>query len=277
MNRAGEQFPRKLWRRGVLASITALCLVFFLTITAFAGSVSISDQAGVLNASQIRSAASSLRYPLNIYTVNNFSGSTSSFDQRAASHVTNGNIVISISTNLQHVTIQYGRNVPLNNATANNAVSAFISSYKSNHDYTSATTSSIYSLESSLGSSGSGGQTSSGGSNIFGISARCLVGLIILGVLLFFVLRRNRNRPQYANQNYGQPYPPNYGPQYPQYPSNYGQGNYPQQNQGVNPLVAGGLGAAAGGLLGYELGKQQGEREARDEGNYGGGDGGNFG
>jgi hypothetical protein len=281
MKRTGEQCRQKLWLRGTLASIAALCLVFLLTATVLASSVNISDQAGVLNASQIRNAASSLKYPLNVYTVNNFYGSTSSFDQRAAGHVTSHNlIVISISTNLGHIYIARGKDVPLNNSDINNAVNAFISSYKGNHDYTPATVSAIYSLENASGSSAPGGN--SGG--FLGIGTGCLVGLLILGVLLFFVLRRRRNRPPSINQNYGQPYPPNYGQSYPPnygqpYPPNYPQ-NYPQ-NQGMNPWAAGGLGAAAGGLLGYELGKQQGEREAGDQGggggDFGGGAGGDFG
>src|SRR5262249_51488637 len=142
---------QKLWKRGVVASIAGLALVFLFTVTtAFAGSVNISDQAGVLNQSQIRNAASSLQYPLSIYTVNNFYGSTASFDQRAATHATSNLIVISISTNLQHVSILYGPSVPLSNYDTTNAVRAFISSYQSSGNYTSATVSSIYSLQSSL-------------------------------------------------------------------------------------------------------------------------------
>src|SRR2546430_5412194 len=45
----------------------------------------------------------------------------------------------------------------------------------------------------------------------------------------------------------------------------------------MNPLAAGGLGAAAGGLLGYALGKGAGEREAREEQDYSGGDQGSYG
>src|SRR5436305_9816412 len=132
MKRAGAQFPRKLWRQGVLASIAALCLTFLLTVVVFAGDVGFSDQAGVLNQAQIRNAAGSLRYPLNIYTVNNFTGTTNAFDQRAASHITSNNIVISISTNLQHVSIQYAKNDPLRTSGTDIAVNAFISRCKSN-------------------------------------------------------------------------------------------------------------------------------------------------
>jgi hypothetical protein len=245
-------------------------------MTALAETVNISDRAGVLDASQIRNAASGLKYPLTIYTMSSYSGSKSSFNQDTAKNTTRNSIVIAITTNLNNTNLGYmyiahGKDVPLSNADGENAVSAFTNSYNSNRSYNTATVNSINSLKNSL--------SSSGGSSILGFAGVCLVGLLVLG-LLFFLLRRNRNRLQYANTSYGPPAPPpSYGPSYPPnygqpYPPNYGQ------NQGVNPWVAGGLGAAAGGFIGYELGKSQGEREAREAGYYGGsggGAGGDFG
>jgi hypothetical protein len=278
-----KQISRKLWRRGVLASISALCLFMLFALPAFASTVSISDQASVLDQSRVRNAASSLVYPLNIYTVNNFSGSTGSFDQRTTSHLTSSNlIVISISTNLHHMAVVYGKSVPLGNGGADSAKNAFISSYQNNPgDYTAATVSSIQSLESTLGSSssspnGEGNTASRGGVSVFALAGGCLIGLLLLGGLFFLIARSARRRsrgffnrpPQYIDPNYGQGYPPNYDP-------NYGPG-YPQRS-GMNPWAAGGLGAAAGGLLGYELGKEAGESEARRDEDYSNGGGGNFG
>lgn len=290
MNNQSKQVSRKLWRRGVLASISAFCLFLLLALPAFASTVSISDQAGVLDQARVRSAASSLGYPLNIYTVNNFSGSTSSFDQRTASHLTSSNlIVISISTNLHHMAVVYGKSVPLGNGGADSAKNAFVNSYQNNPgDYTAATISSIQSLESTLGSSSSGthgeGNTAGSGISAFALVGGCLIGLLILGGLFFLITRGARRRgggffnrqPQYIDPNYGQGYAPNYDP-------NYGPGPGYQQRGGMNPWAAGGLGAAAGGLIGYELGKEAGEHEARrDEGynnggNFGGGSSGDFG
>ncbi|HEY0755401.1 MAG TPA: hypothetical protein VGD98_15695 [Ktedonobacteraceae bacterium] len=283
MKNPSKQISRKLWRRGALASISALCLCMLFALPALASTVSISDQAGVLDQSRVRNAASSLAYPLNIYTVNNFNGSTSSFDQRTTSHLTSSNLlVISISTNLHHMAVVYGKSVPLGNGGADSAKNAFISSYQSNPgDYTAATVSSIQSLESTLGSSGSnsngaGNATSTSGVSVFAIVIGCLIGLLLLGGLFFLITRSARRRgrgflnrpPQYVDPNYGQGYPPNYDP-------NYGPG-YPQRS-GVNPWVAGGLGAAAGGLLGYELGKEAGENDVRRDDDYSNGGGGNFG
>ena len=254
-----------------------------VALPVFASTVSISDQASVLDQARVRSAASSLGYPLNVYTVNNFSGSTGSFDQRAASHVTSSNlIVISISTNLHHMAVVYGKNVPLGHGGATSAKNAFVSSYQNNPgDYTAATISSIQSLEGTLGSSssstnGEGNTVNSGGFSALALIGGCLIGLLILGGLLFLIVRATRRRgggffhrsPQYVDPNYGQGYPPNYN-------QNYGPGY--QQRSGMNPWAAGGLGAAAGGLLGYELGKEAGEREGRSDEDYSNGGGGNFG
>ena len=318
MRMTGTQFTRKLWRQVALASSAALYLVLILAVTAFASNVIISDQAGVLNQSQIRKAASSLRYPVAVYTVNGFSGSTQQFNQRATNTLNNhpNMIVIAIDTSKRYLFVTRGRDVPLTSTDTADARQAFASGFNGG-DYTGATVSSLNSLQNSLAAqtTTSGGNTNNG--NGFGVGG-CLVGLLILGGLIFLVMRRKRaaglaggaglgsgigglfNRQRATNTNYGQPYQSNYppdGPNYSQphqsnyppdgssygqpqnaYPPNnnpgYGPGygpGYPpqQQGKGVNPLAAGGLGAAAGGLLGYELGKNQGGERDRQGENFG--------
>ncbi len=63
-------------------------------------------------------------------------------------------------------------------------------------------------------------------------------------------------------QDYYQPYAdgPGYMPRQRGYMPQQ-QGYQMQQRQGMNPLVAGGLGAAAGGLMGYGLGQAMAENE----------------
>ncbi|WP_207229231.1 DUF3824 domain-containing protein [Ktedonosporobacter rubrisoli] len=288
----------KWFKTGILATVIAFCLLLTSAISTFANTVNISDQAGVLNKSQVRNEASSLPYEVDIFTVSNFSGNNSAFDQRARSKTNNNSIVIAINVvgSGGHLAIAGGRSVPLNSSQNQSAYNAFASDFRSNHDYTSATVAALRSLRNDLSNSGGilpvgGGR----GGNAFGNSALCCIGILVLAGILFFVFIRRRrgggggggfggglfNRrppePRYDppyNQPYNQgPYPPNYGP------------NYPQQNQGMNPWAAGGLGAAAGGLIGYELGKQSGEREGdhgnwdNQGGNFGGGDngGGSFG
>jgi hypothetical protein len=303
MRMTGTQFTRNLWRQVALASSAALYLVLILTVTAFASNVIISDQAGVLNQSQVRKAASSLRYPVAIYTLNGFSGSTQQFNQRATNALANhpNMIVIAIDAGKRYLFVTRGRDVPLTSTDTTDARQAFASSFNGG-DYTGATISSLNSLQNSLAAQTTARGASNNNGNGLGVGG-CLVGLLILGGLLFFVMRRRRtaglaggaglgtsigglfNRQRATNTNYGQPYQRNYppdGPNYNQSPQNayppnnnpnnpgYGPGygpGYPpqQQGKGVNPLAAGGLGAAAGGLLGYELGKNQGDRDRQGE------------
>ena len=277
---------------GLLATISAFCLLLVMTTAAFANTVNIYDKANVLDQSRVRSAASSLSYPVDIYTVNNFSGSTSSFDQTAVGSINSSNkIVIAIDTVHRHLAIVGGRSVSLSNNQYADARNAFANSFRSDNNYTSATVAALQSLQSAA----SGGAFSVPGVNGGGFSwgsTLCCVGLIaVAAFVLFGVLRRRgggggggffRRRPNYGpnynqfNQPYNQGgYPPNYGPNYPGY----------NQNQGMNPWAAGGLGAAAGGLVGYELGKEAGERDERgdqggfggDQGGFGGGASGDFG
>ncbi len=288
-----------------MASFAALCLLMLTTVSAFAASVTINDQAGVLNKGQVQSEGSSLPYPLKVYTVSNFNGNSSAFSQQAKSHVSNStDIVIAIDTANKHLAIQAGSGVSLSSSQAQDAVSAFKQSY-GNGDYTGGTVSAIRSLRSSLGASASRGNgrgnvpvPSQPAGNSIGFGTICCVGLLVLlGLAAFGIFRGRRNQGVgvgaggglfgnrmgmggvFGNRmNQQQPYNPNYpGPGgYP--PNNYGgyPPNYPNQGQGMNPLAAGGLGAAAGGLLGYELGKNAGERENnQNEGNFGGGDLGN--
>lgn len=290
------------WRtKSILATMFASCLLLFATISAFAANVTISDQSGVLNQSQVRSQASSLSYPISIYTVNTFKGSQSQFQQATANKVTNSNlIVIAIDTVNRFVQIDSGANVPLQTSQNQAAANAFKQNFN-NGDYNGATIAALQSLQNSLASSrgsssGTGSNTpqpvgNSGGLGL-GSGALCCVGLLIAGIVAAFVFARRRRGgfgargpvnpiqpqapypPNYPNQGYPQNYPPNYGPGYPGYGPGY--------NQGVNPIIPGGIGAVGGGLLGYELGRQAGENEARrEDGMYGNGgfdnNGGNLG
>jgi hypothetical protein len=275
-------YSHPLLRTGLFAIISAFCLLCVTATATFANTVNVYDNAGVLNQSQVRSEASSLSYPIDIYTINNFGGSTSSFDQTAAGKLSNKTnlIVIAIDTVHHHLAIVGGRSVSLSNSQYTDARNAFSSNFH-NNDYTSATIAAVDSLRSASGGGLSVPGVGSSGGGI-GLGVLCCIGLLVLAALAVFGIIRGRRRgssgffnrgfnrgpvapPYDPNYNqYNQPYPPNYGPGYPNY----------NQNQGMNPLAAGGLGAAAGGLLGYELGKEQGEREEDQRGDYGGNFGG---
>ena len=285
--------------KSIFAAVVAVCLLLLMTSSVIADAVRISDQAGVLNASQVRSEASALNYPVDIYTTNNFAGSNPQFNQRTSGHIDAPNkIVLAIDTGSRYMAVAGGRNVPLSNSQYNDAVNAFRNAYGSS-GYTGATVAALRSLRNSLGATNTNGNNGgatpvSTGKGFFGnffTSTLCCIGLIVLILIAVFAFARRRlfgggNRFN-AAQPYNQPYqggggaggyPPNaYGP-------GYGQGG--GGGGGMNPWAAGGLGAAAGGLAGYELGRSQAEREGQggqggnwggDQGGFGGGAGGGFG
>ncbi len=268
------------WRnKSILAAVMACCLLLLATISAFASNVYISDEANVLNKSQVESQASNLSYPVSIYTTNNFSGTNQAFAQRTVSKIANSNmIVMAIDTSNHYIAITGGKSVPLSDSQYSDAIQSFKSNYSNaNGGYTQATVGALQTLQSAIGSNGpSSGSSSTNPSPIgssgllggFGTTALCCIGLlVVLGIAAFAFARRRGGgfgrRGAINPMQQGPMYPPNYPNQ--GYPPNYGQG----YNQGgVNPLIPGGIGAVGGGLLGYELGRQQGENEARREDGY---------
>jgi len=270
------------WRnKGLLAAALACCLLLFTTVGAFASTVNINDEANVLNKSQVQSAASALSYPVNIYTLNNFNGSSQAFSQRAASDIKNSNmIVMAIDTVNHYLVIDGGKSVPLSNNQYNDAVQAFKNSYGSgsNGNYTSATVAALQSLQSALSSSNAGSsvgnQVPTRNGNFFSnlaFAPICCIGLLVVAGIAVFAFVRGRRRRGMVNpiQPQAPMYPQNYNQNYPNqgYPPNYGPGY--NQGGGMNPLIPGGIGAVGGGLLGYELGREQGENEGQRNDNYG--------
>src|SRR5437588_7965085 len=79
----------------VVATVAALCLLLAVTISALASTVHVYDNAHVLNISQVQSAAASLPYPMDIYTINTFNGTKAAFEQQTESHIAgNTNLIV---------------------------------------------------------------------------------------------------------------------------------------------------------------------------------------
>ena len=276
--------------------ILPISLLLFLTITTqvFANTVHISDQANVLNANQVQSAASNLNYPVNVYTTNTFNGTEQTFDQQANAKITSTSlIIVAIDTVHRYLRIAGGTQVPLQAYQYNDAISAFRTEFNTGAGYTSAAIAALQSLQNSLASASGNAPTptsASGGLAWLPYLPICCIGLFVLAALALFGIVRGRRRrfmrnapmqpvnpgtainpidPMY-NQSQYPPY--NQGPYYgPGYPGGYNQG-------GIGPLGAGGLGAVGGGLIGYELGKEAGEQNAQgdqDNGNFDNNNGGN--
>ncbi|HEX9133008.1 MAG TPA: serine/threonine-protein kinase [Ktedonobacteraceae bacterium] len=112
--------------------------------------VHIYDRAGVLQVEKVQSEAAKLPYPIDIYTVNDFSGTTTDFDQRTRSQVTTSRLmVIAIDTVHRHVYITGGPDVPLRSEQYQSAANSFVSNFQSGN-YTGATIAAILSLQNSL-------------------------------------------------------------------------------------------------------------------------------
>jgi serine/threonine protein kinase len=112
--------------------------------------VHLYDRAGVLQADKVQSEAAKLPYPIDIYTVNDFSGTTTDFNQRTRSQVTSPRLmVIAIDTVHHHVYVTGGSGVPLRNEQYQSAANSFVSNFQS-AGYTGATVAAIRSLQNSL-------------------------------------------------------------------------------------------------------------------------------
>jgi hypothetical protein len=112
--------------------------------------VRIFDQAGVLQTNEVQSEAAKLPYPIDIYTVNDFSGTTTDFNQRTRSQVTSSRLmVIAIDTMHRHVYVTGGPDVPLKSDQYQSAANSFVSTFQ-NGGYTTATIAAIRSLQNSL-------------------------------------------------------------------------------------------------------------------------------
>jgi hypothetical protein len=112
--------------------------------------VHIYDRAGVLQADKVQSEAAKLPYPIDIYTVNDFSGTTTDFNQHTRSQVTSPRLlVIAIDTVHRHVYVTGGPDVPLRSEQYQRAATSFVSNFQSG-GYTGATIAAIRSLQNSL-------------------------------------------------------------------------------------------------------------------------------
>ncbi|HEY7346954.1 MAG TPA: hypothetical protein VH599_01450 [Ktedonobacterales bacterium] len=245
----------------LVAVCLALCLALLSVASALADSVEIQDNAHVLNVSQVHNEASSLPYPIRIFTTS-VSESPSDADSQAHADITSARaVVVRINSTIRRLDLVWGSSVNLSDSDYTNATNAFKDQF-GNGDYTGATIALINSLKSSLTSQNASPSDQGGffGLNPF-LATLCCVGLLlVIGVVIFGTIRRRSRSGMAPGYNAPMYNAPNYGP------------GYPQQGGGMNPWAAGGLGAVGGGLIGYELGKMEGEREAEREMGYGGAD-----
>jgi hypothetical protein len=130
-----------------LALVTMCSLFLLTTVTVQADSVTIHDQAGVLDVGMVQAEAAKLPAPLLIYTTKTFTGDLDALNQSTRAQLPNQDaIAIGIDTVHRNVSIEAGTNVSLSDSQASDAVSAFRSDYDNGGDYTSATIAALDSI-----------------------------------------------------------------------------------------------------------------------------------
>src|SRR5207249_4109729 len=131
-----------------LALVTMFSMFLLTTVTVQADSVTIIDQAGVLDAGRVRAEAPQLSDPLLIYTTDTFTGNQNALNTYTRERLPNQDaIAIGIDTVHRNLSIEAGTNVSLSDSQASDAVSAFQSNYDNGGDYTSATIAAIDSIQ----------------------------------------------------------------------------------------------------------------------------------
>jgi hypothetical protein len=226
----------------------------------------------------VTSAGNALSDPVEIYTVNAFSGGSAAFDSETSKDVKGPtDVVIAINTKPHQVAIRTGADSHLRDTSA--ATQAFKNAFGTGN-YTGATVAALQSLASTVNQaephSGNvpGPQAShyhsrsSGHIGLLGILCPVIIiGLIVAAVVAAFRRRGRGGGGGFGGGGFGGGAPGGYGQGgYGGGPGGYGPGY--NQGGGISPGMAGGLGAAGGGLLGYELGKMEGRDEERDRGGY---------
>ncbi|MGH3794125.1 MAG: hypothetical protein ACRDSP_04485 [Pseudonocardiaceae bacterium] len=253
--------PLRRWLR-LTAPIAALVAVLILAVPAWAGTVQIQDDAHVLDVTKVQNDAATLPVGLYIWTTTQDAASKSTFDTDVRNKVSaTFPIVIGINTQAQHVSIQIGSRAGLSRNAAlsaeSRAVSSFTGIMRGSHDYTTADTSAIDSVRTSLTAAHRGRAAArrapahSSGGGIFLVILLVIGGIVVVAILAG---RRRRSRSRRPRRGSG---PPPMGP----YPGDYGPGYGPRYRSGMSPGMAGGIGAVGGGLLGYELGRMSGEEQ----------------
>ena len=222
--------------RSILAclALVMVCSLFLLTtVTVQANTVTINDQAGVLDTGRVRAKAAQLPVPLLIYTTDTFTGDQDALDQSTRAQLPDQNaIAIGIDTVNRHLSIEAGTNVQVSNSQASDAVSAFQSNYNGGN-YTGATIAALDSLHNALGG---------GGMTPLGVAVAILLCIAVVVLIVFAVIRRRRG---------GSDGPPRSGGwriwpwTTPYYGGIYPTGTPPSGNYG-----GGGFGGGAGGGFG---------------------------
>lgn len=243
----GTYLPTRKYRllASMLAACMALCCCLLFSPHAFANSVTVNDQSGVLDVSKVQDAGAQLPDPVLVTTTRSFSGTADTFKQFARQILPDQQTVsVAVDTVHHFFAVESGNNVQLSDNQANDAYTAFKDNFNGG-DFTGAMVAALQSLHDSL----TGKNVDTGGITPAGVVGLVLLGLIILFIIIVIARRGSRgNRPpRGGGRRWGWGYP---------YGGFYGAGMTNNNNSGN---YGGGAGGSFGG------------------GSFGGGGGGGFG
>lgn len=173
-----------------LAMLLALLCLLLLPLSGWAKTVTIHDQARVLNATSVQEAGAKFPNDLLIYTTNTFNGDLDALNVEARKLIPYQQaIVIDIDTVHRNVSIQSGTSVSLSNQQARDAVSSFGDAFHKDNksDYTSATIAVISSLQGALNHEQSSLTPA-------GIVVAIVLSVVLLGALIMIVVALGRQR-----------------------------------------------------------------------------------
>ena len=243
---------RALLRRSLvvcLALVTVCALLLLTTVNVLASTVTINDQAGVLDAGRVQAEAAQLPVPVLIYTTKTFTGDLNALRQSTIEQLPNQDsiaigIVPGIDIAHRLISIRYGANVQLSDCQANDAISAAYSNYEHGGNYTSATIAAIDSLRGALGG---------GGINPVWMPISILLGIGGIVFIVFARRRRRRGGSDDPSRSDSRKWPltPSTEPEAWADANPYYDGNYPRSpSPGGNPGGGVGIGGAIGGFGG---------------------------
>lgn len=181
---AEASIPRSL----SLAVIATMMLFLLTTLHVQANSVTVNDQANVLDVGKVKAEGGKLSQSLLIFTTKTFTDNQDALNQNTREQLPNQDwIAIGIDTVQRHLSIESGTNVKLSDSQASDALNAFKSNFN-NGDYTGATIAAIDSLMSSL----TGGVSSI---TPLGVFVALGLGVALIAFIIFAFHNRNKSQP----------------------------------------------------------------------------------
>jgi uncharacterized membrane protein YgcG len=259
------------WKKGGFRSLSGrllapLLIVVFALVSsvAFAGTLQIKDEEGLLSSADRSALESTVRdYPFDVRVLTT-AAHESDFDRYVAAQAARPDmVVVGIDKEHRQTSVHFGNGAQIARSEFHAIRQAGSPGFK-NGDFRAGIEAILSRAKDAYGTApvtDPGAASNERGMQRAPTSSGFPFGWLVLGGLVlvaFLAMRRAfANRAGYQQPPY---------PQGPGYQQGYGPGGYgPGYGGGGSGLGAGIVGAGLGGLAGYELGKAMGEREHNDQ------------